>query len=456
MTEALLMTTRDDDLHVDPDRTHAVPDMAVLLDDTTGAMPDSSPDQGWLGERYVLDAVVGRGGVGDVHRATDTLLHRPVAVKVLRERTATEVDRVRFRSEARTLAALTHPGLVTVLDVGDTEGRPFLVMELVEGSTLSGVLADGPLPVAESARILARVAEALAYAHGRGVVHRDVKPGNVLLGDDGRVKLADFGIARLVGDNVRHTLPGTLIGTVAYLAPEQVTGDELTQAVDVYALGLVLLESVTGVKAYSGPVVEAALARLSRPPHVPVELPARVRDLVHAMTAIDPALRPTAAHVADELAHVAREERGAGLPLPSAALAGRRWSSRPGLAAAAVLVALALAAGSGLLGGGAPSEADRPSSAASMATTGASSPTATLRRTTNGGGAQAAPTQEVAAAATRTGPRQGDQQGSRPVAKGPAKAKHGAQGHGANKAERKGRAKAKGTSKGGSKGKGRR
>ncbi len=446
------MTTRDDDLHVDPDRTHAVPDMAVLLDDTTGALPDSSPDQGWLDERYVLDAVVGRGGVGDVHRATDTLLHRPVAVKVLRERTATEVDRARFRSEARTLAALMHPGLVTVLDVGDTEGRPYLVMELVEGSTLSGVLADGPLPVAESARVLARVAEALAYAHDRGVVHRDVKPGNVLLGDDGRVKLADFGIARLVGDNVRHTLPGTLIGTVAYLAPEQVTGDELTQAVDVYALGLVLLESVTGVKAYTGSVVEAAMARLSRPPHVPSELPGRLRDLVRAMTATDPRLRPSAGQVADELAHVAREERGAGVLVPSTGLAGRRWTSRPVLAAAAVLVALALATGSGLLGGGAPSAADRPSSAASVATTGASSPTAPPRRTTNGGGTQAAPAQEVAAAATRSAPRQHDRQGAKAAAKGPAKAKHRAKEHGARKAERHGNGKGKGASKGGSKG----
>ncbi|SFI47455.1 serine/threonine-protein kinase [Nocardioides psychrotolerans] len=441
------MTTRDDDLHVDPDRTRAVPDVAALLNDTAGALPASSPDQGWLGERYVLDAVVGRGGVGDVHRATDTLLHRSVAVKVLRQRTASECDRVRFGSEARTLAGLMHPGLVTVLDVGDTEGRPYLVMELVEGSTLSGALADGPLPVAEVARILSRVAEALAYAHGRGVVHRDVKPGNVLLGDDGRVKLADFGIARLVGDNVRHTLPGTLIGTVAYLAPEQVTGDELTQAVDVYALGLVLLESVTGAKAYAGPVVEAALARLTRPPHVPDELPARVRDLVRAMTATDPRRRPTAGHVADELAHVAREESGAALPLPTTSLAGRRWTSRPVLVAAAALVVLALAAGSGLVGGpsdgasGGPSAG--PSAGPSVGPSVGGAPSAAARPAAARG---------VAAATEQPSPRKGSHTTAKPRAEAPAKARRQAKGHGNSKAKGHG----KGGKSGASKGKGRR
>lgn len=445
----VLMTMHDDDLRVDPDRTQAVPDMAALLADGTG-LPDSSPDEGWLGERYALEALIGRGGVGDVHRATDTLLHRQVAIKVLRERTASDVDRDRFRDEARTLAVLMHPGLVTVLDVGDTEGRPFLVMELVEGSTLAGVLADGPLGVDETARILGRVATALAYAHDRGVVHRDVKPGNVLLGDDGRVKLADFGIARLVGDNVRHTLPGTMIGTVAYLAPEQVTGGELTQAVDVYALGLVLLEALTGTKTYAGPPVEAALARLSRPPVVPAELPDRVRDLVLAMTTSDPRRRPSARQVADELAHVAREESGSALPLPAAARVGRRWRTRPALVAVAALVALLLGVGGGLLGAGSPSAADRSAVAASAGGAATGAPTAPPRRTTDGAGAQAASGQAVEKVAEQPPTPEQTGSGSRVKAPGKAKAKGKAPSQG------KPKGKAKGKSKGKAKGRGKR
>ncbi len=252
-----------------------------------------------LRERYRLEARLGSGGTADVHRATDTTLQRPVAVKLLRDVAGDASDRARFVAEARTLASLSHRNLVMVLDagIGDEDDRPFLVMELVEGRALSDALREGPLPAREVARIGAEVAAGLAFAHERGVVHRDVKPGNVLLSDDGRVKLADFGIARLIGDTVRHTRTGTAIGTAAYLAPEQVRGEDVTGCADVYALGLVLLEALTGTRAFPGSATEAALARLHRDPDVPDDLPAGWSALLRAMTAADPAARPTTAEV---------------------------------------------------------------------------------------------------------------------------------------------------------------
>lgn len=254
-----------------------------------------------LGGRYDLGEVVGRGGMADVHRATDRVLHRPVAVKLLRETAQDDTDRVRFTAEARILAGLSHAGLVMVLDAGITSERPYLVMELVEGPTLRERCAGRALDSEVVAGVGAQVAAALAYAHARGVVHRDVKPANVLLGAGGRVKLADFGIARLIGDTVPHTRTGHAIGTAAYLAPEQVRGGEVTPAVDVYSLGLVLLEALTGDRAYPGPPTEAALARLSRAPQIPETLTPAWRRLLREMTAAEPALRPDAARVAAEL-----------------------------------------------------------------------------------------------------------------------------------------------------------
>ena len=254
-----------------------------------------------LADRYELHDIVGRGGMADVYRATDRVLSRQVAVKVLRETAGDETDRLRFTAEARTLAGLNHLGLVMVLDAGITAEQPFLVMELVEGSTLAQLCSRGPVDAERVRGVGAMVADALAYAHAQGVIHRDVKPGNVLLGTDNRTKLADFGIARLIGDTVRHTQTGHAIGTAAYLAPEQVRGDELTTAADVYALGLVLLEALTGERAYPGTPTESALARLSRAPHVPTDLPDDWPALITAMTALEPTGRPTAAEVADQL-----------------------------------------------------------------------------------------------------------------------------------------------------------
>ena len=258
-----------------------------------------------LAERYDLEEVLGRGGMADVHRATDRVLHRAVAVKMLRDTTDDESDRLRFTAEARTLARLSHPGLVMVLDAGTTAERPYLVMELVDGQTLAQCCSGRRLDASRVAAIGAQLADALAYAHGEGVVHRDVKPGNVLLGAGDRVKLADFGIARLIGDTVRHTRTGHAIGTAAYLAPEQVQGGEITTAVDVYSLGLVLLEALTGERAFPGSPTESALARLQRQPGVPDWLPADWRRVLTAMTALAPEQRPGAREVARELERLA-------------------------------------------------------------------------------------------------------------------------------------------------------
>jgi len=254
-----------------------------------------------LADRYELGDVLGRGGMAEVYRGFDRLLGREVAIKVLRDDAGDAAARARFDSEARTLARLSHSGLVTVLDAGFASRRPFLVMELVDGPSLAHVIARGPLDLESVGSVGLQIAQALAYAHGAGVVHRDVKPGNVLLGGDGRVKLADFGIARLVGETVRHTQTGMTIGTAAFLAPEQVQGQDVTGAADVYSLALVLLEAVTGERVFPGTPTEAALARLHRQPDIPDELPAMWRLLLARMTALDPAERATADQVAAEL-----------------------------------------------------------------------------------------------------------------------------------------------------------
>lgn len=264
-----------------------------------------------LAERYDLGEVIGRGGMAEVYRATDRVLHRDVAVKVLRDTADDESDRLRFTAEARTLARLSHPGLVMVLDAGTTSERPYLVMELVEGQTLAKCCSGQALEPARVANIGAQLADALAYAHDEGVVHRDVKPGNVLLDAADRVKLADFGIARLIGDTVRHTRTGHAIGTAAYLAPEQVQGGDISPAVDVYSLGLVLLESLTGERAFPGSPTESALARLQRQPVVPAWLPADWQRLLTAMTALEPGQRPDARAAAGELERLVHAAPGA-------------------------------------------------------------------------------------------------------------------------------------------------
>ncbi len=241
-----------------------------------------------LGGRYRLEALLGRGGMAEVHRATDLRLDRPVAVKLFRQDTDRDSAR-RFTEEAHTLANLGHPGLVAVYDSGVEGDQPYLVMELVSGWPLSEVTAQEQLPLDEIVRIGVALGEVLGYVHQQGIVHRDVKPSNVLIGRDNRIRLADFGTARPAQSG------GPGFGTPAYLAPEQVRGEFVGPPADVYALGLVLLEAVTGRVEYPGTASESAGARLNRSPAVPAELPDNLRSALLAMTDPDPGVRPTAA-----------------------------------------------------------------------------------------------------------------------------------------------------------------
>ena len=221
-----------------------------------------------FGGRYRIDGLIGRGGMASVYRGTDTALGRAVAVKVFAE-TAEGIDDVaRRRSEVALLASVEHRALVRLYDAArdGATGREYLVMELVDGRDLRETLRSGPLGAADAAGIAADIGEALHVIHARGIVHRDVKPANVLLEPahlptrTWNAKLADFGIARLI-DDTRITRTGLLIGTPGFLSPEQVSGEAAGSATDVYALGLVVLEARTGRPAFPGSAGEAASAR---------------------------------------------------------------------------------------------------------------------------------------------------------------------------------------------------
>ena len=279
----------------------------------------TAPPPAVLAGRYELGPLLGVGGMAHVYRGVDVVLGRAVAVKVFRlDVDGAELARV--EQEMRTLARLSHPGLVVVFDAGgfDVDGhgsRPYLVMELVEGPTWEQDL-QRPAPTTEVVTRGAELADTLSYVHGEGVVHRDVKPANILLAATGRTKLADFGVA-LVADTARQTRTGMTIGTAAYLSPEQVLGAEVGPPSDVYALGLVLLEGLTGRREYPGTGTETALARLHRQPTVPDSVPADLRDAVTAMTAREPRDRPTAGEVGHVLRGLAAREVGtAGPPAP--------------------------------------------------------------------------------------------------------------------------------------------
>jgi len=249
--------------------------------------------------RYLVGPLLGRGGAAEVYRAHDQVLDRAVAVKLFLNGAATTDPRRQHR-EVTTLAGLSHPGLVTLYNAGEQDGRAFFVMQLVAGRTLADRLRENPLPAAETAQLGIDLADALAYVHAHGVIHRDIKPANVLLDEHHRPHLSDFGIATMA-DSTQITHTGLMIGTAAYLSPEQVRGHPVGPAADIYALGLVLIECLTGQREYPGQPMEAALARLHRQPHVPQDLPTPMPALLQAMTADDPDQRPTAAEVSTSL-----------------------------------------------------------------------------------------------------------------------------------------------------------
>ncbi|MEN2736331.1 serine/threonine-protein kinase [Microbacterium sp. X-17] len=272
----------------------------------TGRTPAAAPDAGRIADRYRLLQRIGSGGMAEVFRAHDELLGRDVALKVFRREFASADDLRRQKGEVRLLANLSHPALVTLFDTtSDDEGRGVLVLEFVDGTDAGARLKEGPLPAPAVAALAVDVARALAYIHGKGVVHRDIAPANILLpsatSSGVHAKLTDLGIARLI-DDARITSTGFVIGTASYLSPEQAAGRPVGPPSDVYSLGLVLLECLTGARAFPGSGVEAAVARLSRDPDVPDTLDPEWRRVIRSMVAREPDHRPTAATVAEELA----------------------------------------------------------------------------------------------------------------------------------------------------------
>jgi len=314
------------------------------------------PPTDLLGGRYRLGPVIGRGGMATIYRATDVRLERQVAVKILRPEVATDPDLAhRFRREALAATVLRHPNIVACLDTGTDGDQAYLVMALVDGEDLAVRLRrGGRLAPRQAARIGLDVARALGVAHVRGIVHRDIKPGNILLAADGRAMVTDFGIARLAAD-AEAALPGTTLGSVHYFSPEQARGRTTTPASDIYGLGLVLFEALTGTRAWTGDTTDAiALARVGAPapspkalrPEVPAALEAVVRralapepgDRYPNGTAMAAALEPivSAPDVASPTSvvplpgpRVSRPTGGAAVAAPSAAAPVDRPRSRP-------------------------------------------------------------------------------------------------------------------------------
>jgi hypothetical protein len=269
-----------------------------------------------IGGRYTVESLLGRGGMATVYRAIDVPLGRSVAVKVFSIDSEGTAGLGRESSEIQLLASLNHHALVTLfdanVDTGDGVDHSFLVMELVEGPTLKERIESGPIAELDVAQMVVDLAEALHVVHGNGVVHRDVKPANILLNPsvqssiEFRAKLSDFGIAYLI-DSTRLTMPGTIIGTAAYLSPEQARGVAPGSPSDIYSLGLVALEALTGARAFEGSMIESLSARLVSDPVIPGTLDAEWRALLGRMTDRDAEARPTALEVVEIARRIERE-----------------------------------------------------------------------------------------------------------------------------------------------------
>ena len=254
---------------------------------------------------YTIVAPLGAGGMGEVYRATDTRLKRQVAIKVLPAMLATSADRLgRFQREAEVLASLNHPHIAAIYGFEDADGVKALVLELVEGATLADRIAQGPIPIDEALAMARQIAEALEAAHERGIVHRDLKPANIKVRDDGKVKVLDFGLAKLTEAPGAHVISGEqqplaatvvnsamvtgmgmVLGTAAYMSPEQARGQAVDKRTDVWAFGAVLYEMLTGRRAFAGDDVADTMASVLRSTPdwagLPADTPPHVLTLIH-------------------------------------------------------------------------------------------------------------------------------------------------------------------------------
>jgi eukaryotic-like serine/threonine-protein kinase len=319
--------------------------------------PPQRPEGKVIGDRYELEELVGSGGMSSVYRAHDTLLERKVALKILHERYGDDEEYVeRFRREARAVAQLAHPNIVTVIDRGEDGGRQFIVFEYIDGENLKQIVErEGPLALDEVVALGLEIARGLAFAHERGIVHRDVKPQNVLLNGDGHAKVTDFGIARSLDVEKGVTQTGTVLGTSDYIAPEQASGEVVSRETDVYSLGVVLFELLTGAVPFRGEsFVAVALQHVSEPPPSVLErrpeTPHRLASLVDSALAKRPEDRPTMDELVAELEALRGGYTGGGqtavIRRPRAAARRRRGTRLPLMLAAlgALLLAAALAA----------------------------------------------------------------------------------------------------------------
>ena len=322
--------------------------------------------------RYELQELIGQGGMSSVYKARDSLLERNVAVKVLHPQYDADEEFVeRFKREARSAARLQHPNIVTVIDRGEDDGRQYIVFEHIDGENLKEFLVrQGRLDVREALEIALEIARALSFAHGHGLVHRDVKPQNVLLNGDGRAKVTDFGIARSLDVESGMTQTGTVLGTSNYLAPEQASGQPVDAQSDVYSLGIVLYELLAGEVPFPGEsFVVVAMKHLHEPPPSMLDkrrdVPVRVADAIDCALEKDPVHRfPSMAAFAAELEGALAEldrrpdaENTLVVPPQRPAKRRKRVSRWPiVIAAIAVLAIAAIAVGFLTLGGNNPGE----------------------------------------------------------------------------------------------------
>ncbi len=266
-------------------------------------MPLSAGDK--LGP-YEIVAPLGAGGMGEVYRGTDTRLGRDIAIKVLGERFAAPFARERFLREARACSALSHPNICALYDLGDADGRPYLVMELLEGETLGSHIGSQPPNLEKALDFAKQLARALEAAHAKGIVHRDIKPSNVMVTPQGQVKVMDFGLAKISsgasappGEQQETaamddlTMPGTTMGTYAYMSPEQARGGAVDARSDIWSLGVVLYEMAAGSRPFTGPNSTVVLEALLTQPPIPLsqqnpQVPPELERIVHKALEKDP------------------------------------------------------------------------------------------------------------------------------------------------------------------------